>query len=202
MRLRARLVTLGALIAWSTAVSAQVPDSLRRGGGARGKGARSQQLAPGGRGLEGRPMERRVQQAIAKAVRSQLNLDDEKMRQLERTTTKFEAERRTLLRDERDARQTLRAAIEDSTATDQNRIEQAMGKMIQIQRKRVDMLEAEQKDLATFLTPKQRAQYFALRERITRRLMELEQNGQGRRGAPPPQVEQNGQGRRGGPPAR
>lgn len=187
MTLRARFVALGALIAWSTAMSAQVPDSLRRGGGlARGKGGRGQQQAPGGRGLDGRPMERRVQQAIAQTVRRQLSLDDEKMRQLQRTTEKFENERRLLLRDERDARQTLRLAIEDSTATDQARIEQAMGKMIQIQRKRVDILEVEQKDLATFLTPKQRAQYFALRERITRRLMELEQNGPGRRGGPPP----------------
>ena len=187
MTLRARIVALSALIAWSTAMSAQVPDSLRRGGGGgRGKGARSQQQVPGGRVIDGRPMERRVQQAIAQTVRRQLNLDDEKMRQLERTTTRFENERRTLLRDERDARQTLRAAIEDSAATDQSRIEQAMAKMIQIQRKRVDILEAEQKDLAAFLTPKQRAQYFALRERITRRLMELEQNGQGRRGGPRP----------------
>lgn len=186
MRLRARIVTLGVLMAWSTAVSAQVPDSLRRGGGARGRGGRAQQQAPGGRPLDARPMERRVQQVIARTVRRQLSLDDGKMRQLQRTTTKFEDERRLLLRDERDARQTLRRAIEDSTATDQARIEQAMGKMIQIQRRRVDILEAEQKDLAAFLTPRQRAQYFALRERITRRLMELEQNGQGRRGGPPP----------------
>jgi len=186
MRLLARLVTLGALMAWSTTLSAQGPDSMRRGGGVRGKGGRGQQQTPGGRALDGRPMERRVQQAIAQTVRRQLNLDDEKMRQLERTTTKFENDRRTLLREERDARQTLRGAIEDSTATDQTRIEQAMAKMIQIQRKRVDMLEAEQKDLATFLTPRQRAQYFALRERITRRLMELEQSGPGRRGGPPP----------------
>jgi periplasmic protein CpxP/Spy len=187
MRLRTRFVALGALIAWSTAVSAQVPDSLGRGAPPRGKGARGQQQAPGGRMLDGRPMERQVQQAIAQAVRRQLNLDDERMRQLQRTTAKFENERRVLLRDERDARQTLRRAIEDSAATDQARIESAMGKMIQIQRKRVDMLEAEQKDLATFLTPKQRAQYFALRERITRRLMELEQGGApGRRGGPPP----------------
>jgi hypothetical protein len=175
-----------ALIAWSTAMAAQVPDSLRRGGPPRGKGGRAQQQTPGGRAFDDRPMERRVQQAIAQTVRRQLNLDDDKMRQLQRTTTKFENERRLLLRDERDARQTLRFAIEDSAATDQARIEQAMGKMIQIQRKRVDMLEAEQKDLAAFLTPKQRAQYFALRERITRRLMELEPNGPGRRGGPPP----------------
>jgi periplasmic protein CpxP/Spy len=185
MRLRARVATFGALIAWSTAMSAQVPDSLRRGGPPRGKGGRAQQQAPGARPIDARPMERRVQQAIAQTVRRQLSLDDDKMRQLQRTTAKFENERRLLLRDEREARQTLRLAIEDSTATDQSRIEQAMGRMIQIQRKRVDILEAEQKDLATFLTPKQRAQYFALRERITRRLMELEQNGSGRRGGPP-----------------
>jgi hypothetical protein len=191
-------VALGALIAWSTALSAQVPDSMRRGGLPRGKGGRGLQQGQGNRPLEDRPMmERRVQQAIAQTVRRQLNLDDDKMRQLQRTTTKFENERRMLLRDERDARQTLRLAIEDSATTDQARIEQAMGRMIQIQRKRVDMLESEQKDLAAFLTPKQRAQYFALRERITRRLMELEPNGQGRRGGPPPK---NGQGRPSGPP--
>jgi hypothetical protein len=181
------------LVVCSTAISAQVPDSLRRPGGMRGRpgalgGGRKQQQTQGGRPLDdNRPMERRVQQAIAQQMRRQLNLDDERMRQLQRTTTKFENERRQLLRDEREARQTLRAALEDSAATaDQTKIEQAMGRMIQVQRKRVDILESEQKDLAAFLTPRQRAQYFALRERITRRLMELEQSGGGRRGGPPP----------------
>ncbi|HEY9229109.1 MAG TPA: hypothetical protein VIP11_20830, partial [Gemmatimonadaceae bacterium] len=131
-------------------------------------------------------LEGQVRQAMTKAVRTQLKLDDQKMRELQRTDSKYEKRRRQLTADERAARQTLRAAVEDSAATDQSKIEQAMARMIQIQRERVDLLEAEQKEFATFLSPKQRAQYFALRERVARRMLELQQGGRGRRGGPIP----------------
>lgn len=187
--MRSRIwLAIGGLVVLSSTVAAQGGDTTTRRGEIRGRGG-----PPGGGGkrgqqlpLDNRPLERRVQQAIAQAMQRQLNLDDEKVRQLQRTSAKFENERQQLLRDEREARQTLRRAIEDSTTTDQTKIEQAMARMVQVQRRRVDVLEAEQKDLATFLTPRQRAQYFSLRERIIRRVMEMEPNGRGHRGGGPP----------------
>lgn len=182
---RTHWLAVAALVVSSSVLEAQVPDSGRgvqpsRGGGA--LGARGRAGQPPRRALEAN-----VQRAMATAIRSQLNLGEQKMQQLQQANGKYENERRALLHEERQARQTLKTGIEDSTSTDQSKIEAAMARMIQIQRRRVDLLEAEQKDLSTFLTPRQRAQFFALRERIARRLLELEQGGPpggGRRGSP------------------
>jgi hypothetical protein len=49
------------------------------------------------------------------------------------------------------------------------------------------LLEAEQKELSTFLSPLQRAQYFSLKERLTKKLLEVQRDSTvGRGGAAPP----------------
>ncbi|HTJ21848.1 MAG TPA: Spy/CpxP family protein refolding chaperone [Gemmatimonadaceae bacterium] len=134
---------------------------------------------------------RQVRQAFARLVRKQLNLTDEQMQSLQRVDTKYEQQRRALLRDERQARLGLQAAMADSATADQSRIARQLDGLIQSQRKRADLLEAEQKELSSFLTPLQRAKYFAVRERLNRRLQELAQGdsaggrGARARGTPP-----------------
>ena len=197
--MRATHVVVGALLALSSsALGAQVRDTTRPGNLriAPGRGRDVAPNRPKGDQAPARAVaENRVRQALAAAVRKNLALNDEQMRQLQLTDRKLEAERRSLTFEERVVRQTLRQAIEDSTATDQSKIEASMSRLIQIQRRRIDLLETEQKDLAAFMTPKQRAQYFALRERVMRRMMELEQGGPGGTGG------RRGSGRRGVPPS-
>jgi len=104
---------------------------------------------------------------------------------------KYEQQRREVLRSERQARLNLKAAMQDSTGhPDQDKIAQYMDQLVHGQRQRADLLEGEQKELATFLSPLQRAQYFSLKERVTRKLMELQTDSAGGRA-----------GRRAGPPA-
>lgn len=122
-------------------------------------------------------LQRRVRQAWMVAVRKQLNLNDEQMRTLNQVNGKFERQRADIQRDERQARLDLRAAMQDTTGTDQNaRIEQQMNVLVQAQRRRADLFEAEQKELSGFLTPLQRARYAALQERLTQNLQKLRQN--------------------------
>lgn len=133
-------------------------------------------------------LQRQVREAYANVVRKQLNLNDEQMQSLQRVDTKFERQRRTLMRQERQTRFDLLAAMSDSTTPDQTRIARQLDALIQAQRKRADLLEAEQNELSSFLTPLQRARYFALKERLNRRLQQLMQaDSSGRRGGPPPQ---------------
>ena len=89
-----------------------------------------------------------------------------------RRRTKFEQQRRVLNVDERQARLALKAAMEDSAGRDQSKISQSLDQLVAAQRRRADLLEAEQKELATFLTPFQRAQYLSLQERLVRRLLD------------------------------
>jgi len=132
-------------------------------------------------------LQRQVRQAWIGNVRRQLNLNDEQMRTLNQVNTKYERQRGDIQRDERQARLGLKAAMADTAAGDQNaRIEQQMNVLVGAQRRRADLFENEQKELAGFLTPLQRARYSVLQERLAQRLQQLRQNQQETPAGPPP----------------
>src|SRR5581483_3447622 len=192
------LVSAVALIApmWGALAGAQIPDSSRptgRGQKAAQRGARLPLRPGGGRAGRGGLLDtataspqQLVQRAFQNRVRRQLNLDQPKMRQLNQTEARFNRERHELNQSERQTRLALRAAMEDTTARDQAKIDQYMNQLIQATRKRADLVEAEYKELSTFLTPMQRAQYLALREQLQKRLKEVNARGAGRGGATTP----------------
>ena len=164
--------------------------------GVQGQRTDSGPLRPGGRGgrggLRGQPpaerqmLQRQVRQAFAKAVRRQLSLNDEQMRKLQSVDLKYERQRFALLRDERQARLGLKGAMDDSASIDQAKVDGYLSQLVKAQRTRADLLEGEQKELAAFLSPLQRAKYFAMKERLNRRMQELAQPPNGARGAPEP----------------
>jgi hypothetical protein len=109
------------------------------------------------------------------------------MRTLNQVNTKYDRQRSDIQRDERQARLGLKAAMEDTAAADQNaRIEQQMNALVGAQRRRADLLENEQKELAGFLTPLQRARYSVMQERLQQRLQQLRQSQQDAPAGPPP----------------
>ena len=123
---------------------------------------------------------------FSRVVQRQLNLSDENTRRLERTDRQFELQRAQLNRDEREARLGLQAALADTTNVDQAKIAQYMDQLTRGPRRRADILEAEQKELATFLTPLQRAKLQGLREQLQQRIKQLrQQDGGGRKGLQP-----------------
>lgn len=122
-------------------------------------------------------LQRQVRQAWQGVVRRQLNLNQEQMRSLNQVNGKYERERNSIVRDERQARLALKAAMADSGATDQNaRVEQQLNVLVQAQRRRADLFENEQKDLSGFLTPLQRAKFSALQEQLNKRLQNVVQS--------------------------
>ncbi len=104
------------------------------------------------------PVRQQVQQAFRARIRKELNLDQPKMRRLNLTEQSFTRQRNELNRSERETRQGLAAAMQDSTP-DQGKIDQYLNQLVQAAHKRADLVEAEQKELSSFLTPMQRAQY-------------------------------------------
>jgi Spy/CpxP family protein refolding chaperone len=132
-------------------------------------------------------LQRQVRQAWIGNVRRQLNLNNEQMRTLNQVNTKYDRQRSDIQRDERQARLGLKAAMEDTAATDQNaRIDQQMNALVGAQRRRADLFENEQKELAGFLTPLQRARYSVMQERLQQRLQQLRQNQRDAPAGPPP----------------
>lgn len=125
-------------------------------------------------------LEQRIQERVARVVQERLGLNADQMRALQATNRKFEALRRPLMLRERAGRSALREQIVAGERADQGRVSALLDTLLRVQRQRLDLLEQEQRELAVFLTPVQRAQYLVLQDQMRRRIDEMRQ----RRGPP------------------
>lgn len=141
-------------------------------------------------------LEQRLRERLARVVQQRLALDQAQMRRLQATSQRFEKQRLDLVRQERDARMQLREELVDSSSADQAKVSGLIDRLLGLQRQRLDVLAAEQKELATFLTPIQRAKYLALQDQLRRRVEQMRQRQAGRRG----QAGRAGGAEGGGPP--
>ena len=122
-------------------------------------------------------MEQQVRQRFARFVRERLQLTEPQMQQLQQTNRRFEEQRRSLVREERDVRVAIRDQLANGDRADQKRVAELIDRAIGVQRRRLDLLQSEQKELATFLTPVQRARYLDVQEKVRRRVEELRRRG-------------------------
>lgn len=129
-------------------------------------------------------LEQRVRQRMGQMMKTQLGLTDDQMRKLQTSNRRFEAQRRDLFQQERTVRSSLRAELRAGDTARQAEVEALLDRMMLVQRQRTELIEAEQNELATFMTPIQRARYFGMEEQIRRRVMEMRDGD--RRGPPGP----------------
>lgn len=141
-------------------------------------GARAQARAPQDRAQ----LEQQIRNRIATQLKNQLKLSDDQFAKLQATNKRFEEKRRLLVEQERDARMSMRDLILAGDTTNQAKVSGALDKMMQIQRQRFELVEQEQKELAGYLTPMQRARYLGMQEQMRRRMDEMRAQA-GRRGA-------------------
>lgn len=125
-------------------------------------------------------LETRVRQRMGQMLRRELGLNDDQMRRLEATGRRFEPQRRELLAQEREVRLGLRRELTAGDSARQGEVAALLDRMLVLQRRRLDLLEAEQRELASYLTPVQRAKYFGMEENLRRRMEDLRDQG-GRR---------------------
>jgi len=174
---RPRLLAVGAsavLLMIATAARAQIrprPEAaLPRNSGV----SRNQQLpGEGGAGGGRAQLERRFQQMLFQVTRQRVGLTDEQMKRLVPVNERFTTQRRAIQRQERQTRLSLRDAIRDSSQADQAKITEYLDRLLDLQRQRVELLAQEQKDLAEFMTPLQRAKYTALQEQVRQRIEQM-----------------------------
>ncbi len=139
----------------------------RQGGGRAGVGGGRQGRGQGG--PERMRIQRQIRQAFTRAVRRQVGLSDDQMRRLAPINRKYVGERQALAREETATRMALRDELakaqpnQDSVARLSNRLQA-------IPRQRLDLNDAEDKELAGIMTPVQLARYRALQERVQRQL--------------------------------
>jgi membrane-bound lytic murein transglycosylase len=142
------------------------------------------QRIPGSRDAAGAnraQLEQRFRQRLYEMTRKRVGLSDAQMNRLVPVNQRFETQRRGIQRQERETRLALRDVMRDSTHADQSRITGYLDKLLQLQRQRVDLLAQEQRDLAEFMTPLQRARYTALQEQLRRRIEQLVRQNRGAR---------------------
>jgi hypothetical protein len=118
-------------------------------------------------------LEQRFRQMLYQVTRRRVGLTDAQMNRLMPINQRFETERRGIQRQERETRLALRDAMRDSTHADQARITGYLDKLVELQRQRVELVAREQRDLAEFMTPLQRARYTALQEQVRRRIEQM-----------------------------
>lgn len=137
-------------------------------------------------GAERDSLELRVRQRMTQMLQRQLGLTDEQTRKLGATSRKFEQQNRDLFVQERQVRLGIRDELALADTSRQMQVSRLLDQMLLVQKQRVELLEAEQRELATFMTPQQRARYFGMKEQIRRRVDEMrEQGGRAQGGRPP-----------------
>jgi Spy/CpxP family protein refolding chaperone len=130
-------------------------------------------------------LEERFRERTAEVVRRRLQLNDDQMARLRATNQQFDRQRSALVADERQARQALRAELVAGDAANQQKVAGLLDQLMRAQRRRLDLVENEQRELGKFLTPVQRAKYFALQNEIRKRMEELRDRPGARRGVAP-----------------
>ena len=140
-------------------------------------------------------LEAELRRNFARVVRQRVGLNDEQMRRLAPITQKHATERARIQLDEREARMELGRILRDSARADSAQVERLLTRLLDVQKRRVQLMEQEQKDLAPIMSPVQRARFLGLQEQLRRQMEERRRGrgGEGFGGGPPP--------RRGPPPA-
>jgi ribosomal protein L16 Arg81 hydroxylase len=131
-------------------------------------------------------LEQRFQAQMASMLRERLALTDDQLQRLMETNARFERRRRDLVTQERQLRMSLRRELQRGDNADQQRIAQVIEQTIQVQRGRLQLLEEEQRELSTFLSPRQRAMFLGMQEQVRQRAEEMRRQRfqGGRQGAP------------------
>ena len=124
---------------------------------------------------ERRQLDRQLRLRLGQVVRRELQLTDDQYAQLQAVNRKYESPRRTLNQRERYLRLSLRAELQLGDKADQGKVAGYLDQLADVQQSRLQIFRAEQKDLAGFLTPVQRARYAALEEQLRKRVTQMRQ---------------------------
>ena len=136
------------------------------------RAVQQQQDAPPGAARQ--QLQQQIRRTLWRVTKQRIGFTDEQMLRLERTTQRFDQERRQLAIEEKALRVGLRReTLADSTAN-QSTIASALDRMHAVQQRRLDLQAEEQKEFSSFMTPLQRARFAALQEQVRKRLQEFD----------------------------
>jgi Spy/CpxP family protein refolding chaperone len=151
-------------------------------------GSAAAQRPGGSTGDQREQLEARFRQQFARVVQQRVGLTDDQMARLRPINQKYAEQRRALQTQERSARISLQRALRNPGLADSAEVSRLLQQLVETQQRRATLLETEQRELATIMTPLQRARFMALQEQLRRQVEQRRGGGapgQGRRRAPP-----------------
>lgn len=188
LRARRRTVFAATLLALSAALSSAQPASAQ--GGARlGNDSASmrERKPPTAQQMEERrKMIAEFEQRIEKGLFDRLQATDEQKVKLRALKKRLDPDKNQLFKDEGDFRRAMRTEL-TAAAPAEAKLVELLDKWPGLQRRRIDIQEREQRELAKILTPLQRARFFSFEDEFRRARQETQwgRDGRGGRGGPP-----------------
>ncbi len=128
-------------------------------------------------------LDQQFRERVARLTKDRVGLTDAQMAQLEQSNARFAPQLIQIATQERETRRQLRQEMTAGGQPNQQKVSDLLDAAVRLQKQRIAIVESEQKDLARFMTPVQRARYVALQQQFRRRAQELDrQNGGGKNG--------------------
>jgi len=131
----------------------------------------AQEPAPGRPRLE--ELRRRVRERVAARIQAELNLTPDQMQRLRGTVGTYAGRRRDLEARQRILREALGGQLRPGVAANPDSVARLTDELMDVRVRYAESFRTEQREMAQFLDPVQRAKITLLRDRLTNRAREL-----------------------------
>jgi protein CpxP len=146
-------------------------------------------------------LEKRFKERIDAIVKERLRLTDEQQVKLREVASRTEESRRVLRREESVLRTALRDEMKAGDKANEAKVGELLDQMPSLERRKLDLLESEQRELAKFLSATQRARYFGLQDELRRGMQDVQRRRMGMDDSTVAPTDSRGFRRRGNPPS-
>jgi hypothetical protein len=133
--------------------------------------AQAQDTVPARPRLE--ELRRRVRERFAQRIQQDLRLSPDQVQRLRATVGTYAGRRRDLQVRQRDLRQALGGELRPGVAPSPDSVARLTDKLLDVRVRYAESFREEQRELARYLDPVQRAKLMLLRERLTNRAREF-----------------------------
>jgi hypothetical protein len=127
-------------------------------------------------------MRDRIQENFLARAKEEMGLNEEQMTKLRAAEQRVATKRRTLEQEMRRLNGVLADQLRPGIAAKEDVVTKSLDSLGTLRVSYAQTFKEEQRDLATFLTPVQRAQFHRMRERMVDRVREVRQDRSGRTG--------------------
>lgn len=145
-------------------------------------------------------LEKRFRERIEAIVTERLQLTDEQQVKLRDVASRTEAARLVLHREEFVLRSALREEMRAGDKANEAKVGDLLDQLPRLERRKLDLMVSEQRELTKFLSSTQRARYFGLQDELRRGMQDVQRRRLGKDGPPDAPTDFQGSRRRGPPP--